>query len=145
MKLYLDNCCFNRPFDDQSIVRNRLETEAKMHVQNQIQKGVHELVWSYILEYENSENPHHDRQTSTLKWKSIAVTHCTQTQAIVAKARELESKGIRSKDALHISCALKSEADYLLTTDDKMLSKTIEGIRLINPIDFVREEAKYDD
>jgi hypothetical protein len=28
MRLYLDNCCFNRPFDNQSIVRNRLETEA---------------------------------------------------------------------------------------------------------------------
>ena len=29
MKLYLDNCCFNRPFDDQSQLRIRLETEAK--------------------------------------------------------------------------------------------------------------------
>jgi len=25
-KLYLDNCCFNRPFDDQSQLRVRLET-----------------------------------------------------------------------------------------------------------------------
>ncbi|MDR0501260.1 MAG: hypothetical protein LBG97_08500 [Coriobacteriales bacterium] len=72
MKLYLDNCCFNRPFDDQSIVRNRLETEAKMYVQSQIQKGYYELIWSYILEYENGESPHPDRQASTLKWKDDA-------------------------------------------------------------------------
>jgi len=29
MKVYLDNCCFNRPFDDQSSPVVRLETEAK--------------------------------------------------------------------------------------------------------------------
>jgi hypothetical protein len=30
MKIYLDNCCFNRPFDDQSHLRIRLEAEAKL-------------------------------------------------------------------------------------------------------------------
>ena len=29
MRLYLDNCCFNRPFDDQSTLTIRLETEAE--------------------------------------------------------------------------------------------------------------------
>lgn len=32
MRLYLDNCCFNRPYDDQSQVRVQLETLAKLHV-----------------------------------------------------------------------------------------------------------------
>lgn len=30
MKIYLDNGCFNRPFDDQSRIRIMLETEAKL-------------------------------------------------------------------------------------------------------------------
>jgi predicted nucleic acid-binding protein len=30
MKLYLDLCCFNRPFDDQSQLLVRLQTEAKL-------------------------------------------------------------------------------------------------------------------
>lgn len=29
MRVYLDNCCFNRPFDDQRQVRVRLGAEAK--------------------------------------------------------------------------------------------------------------------
>ncbi|MFO7884916.1 MAG: hypothetical protein R6U68_08850 [Desulfobacteraceae bacterium] len=33
MKIYLDNCCFNRPFDDQTSLRIRLETEAKLDIQ----------------------------------------------------------------------------------------------------------------
>ncbi|HPZ08922.1 MAG TPA: hypothetical protein PL110_12455 [Candidatus Eremiobacteraeota bacterium] len=30
MKIYLDTCCLNRPFDDQTQDRNRLEAEAIM-------------------------------------------------------------------------------------------------------------------
>ena len=33
MKIYLDLCCFNRPFDDQTKARIKLETEAKLVIQ----------------------------------------------------------------------------------------------------------------
>ena len=33
MKIYLDNCCFNRPYDDQTQIRISLETQAKLYVQ----------------------------------------------------------------------------------------------------------------
>ena len=33
MKIYLDNCCYNRPYDDQTYIRIHLETEAKLHIQ----------------------------------------------------------------------------------------------------------------
>ena len=32
MRVYLDNCCYNRPFDDQSQVKVRLETISKMQM-----------------------------------------------------------------------------------------------------------------
>ena len=35
MRVYLDNCCYNRPFDPQEQLRIRLETEAKLEVQSQ--------------------------------------------------------------------------------------------------------------
>jgi hypothetical protein len=62
MKLYLDNCCFNRPFDDQKQLRIKLETEAKLKIQEDIRFGLHQLVWSYILDYENSMNPFRERR-----------------------------------------------------------------------------------
>lgn len=46
MRIYLDNCCFNRPFDDQKQLRIRLEAEAKIGVQEEIMKGTIELAWS---------------------------------------------------------------------------------------------------
>ena len=36
MRVYLDNCMFNRPFDDQGQIRIRLESEAKLYIQDQI-------------------------------------------------------------------------------------------------------------
>ena len=33
MRVYLDNCCYNRPFDEQTQLKVRLETEAKLRVQ----------------------------------------------------------------------------------------------------------------
>ncbi len=53
MRVYLDNCAFNRPFDDQSQIRIRLESEAKLYIQEKIEKKEIELVWSYILDIEN--------------------------------------------------------------------------------------------
>lgn len=32
MKVYLDNCCFNRPYDDQKQIIIRMETLAKLHI-----------------------------------------------------------------------------------------------------------------
>ena len=48
MRVYLDNCMFNRPFDNQSQIRIRLESEAKLYIQDKIKSKVIELVWSYL-------------------------------------------------------------------------------------------------
>ena len=136
MKLYLDNCCFNRPFDNQGNIRNRLETDAKLYIQSCIKDGKHDLMWSYILEYENSVNPHEDRKSSIVTWKSVASKHYQETDEIKSRAADLKALGIRTKDALHISCAIEAEADYFITTDDKLLNKNVDGIDIVNPIDF---------
>ena len=34
MRVYLDNCCYNRPFDEQTQLKVLLETEAKLRVQS---------------------------------------------------------------------------------------------------------------
>jgi hypothetical protein len=63
MRVYLDVCSFNRPFDDQSQLRIRLEAEAKLRIQEEIRAREIELVWSYILDYENDKNTYLERKT----------------------------------------------------------------------------------
>ncbi len=55
--VYLDNCCFNRPYDDQSQVWINLETQAKLYIQKLIVDKKIEFVYSYMSRYENSQNP----------------------------------------------------------------------------------------
>jgi predicted nucleic acid-binding protein len=141
MKVYLDNCCFNRPFDDQSSLVIRLETEAKLHVQELIRQGRIELLWSFVLDYENGANPFREVRNRIAAWKRIAIADCELSDRIADKAGELMKSGLRQMDASHIACALFLAADYFLTTDKKILNKAITGITVMNPIDFVRRHS----
>jgi predicted nucleic acid-binding protein len=138
-RIYLDNCCFNRPFDDQNQIRIRLETTAKLYIQRKIRQGVYELVWSYMLDFENYDNPYEDKRNAIQIWEYLARHICKSSADVLLTAKDVEKFGIASKDALHISCALKSECDYFITTDKKLLNKIIEGIKIVNPVDFIRE------
>ena len=55
MRIYLDNCCFGRPFDDQNFPRIFVESQATLFIQDKIRLGEIELATSNILHYENSE------------------------------------------------------------------------------------------
>ena len=56
LRSYLDNCAYNRPYDDQSQIKIELETQAKLEIQRQIRDGEVELSASYILVAENTAN-----------------------------------------------------------------------------------------
>lgn len=139
MKIYLDNCSYNRPFDDQSQMRIRLETEAKLYIQSGIIRGKYSLVWSYMLNFENDGNPYEEKRNAISPWKKIASEYCSSSSEILQTGTSYMGHGIQAKDALHIACAVKSGCDYFITTDKKLINKSIDGIRIINPIDFVRE------
>ena len=140
IRIYLDNCVFNRPFDDQTSIRIKLETEAKLYIQNKIFENVIEQVWSYILEYENEQNPFIERRQAIKEWKSLAVIDIEENEIILKKAKELMKIGLKSKDALHIACAIEGKAEYFLTTEDKILKKGkhIKEIKIIDPLEFIK-------
>jgi predicted nucleic acid-binding protein len=143
MRVYLDNCCFNRPFDDQSTLTIRLETEAKLHIQNAIRAGQYALGWSYILDYENAANPLEERRTEIQRWAELADSPVAETPAILAMMTEIVSVGLKPLDALHIACAQALDCQYFLTVDKGILKKVeaIAKIRILNPIDFVIEQG----
>jgi predicted nucleic acid-binding protein len=146
MRIYLDHCAYNRPFDDQRNVKNQLETTAKLYIQSLIKQGTYELVWSYMSDFENSGNPNEENKKSIQQWARIAHYFCKSSDNILARGKEIEKYAIRPKDALHISCAMESQCNYFITTDRGLTNKTIDGITILNPIDFVRTmEAEHDD
>ena len=140
MKIYLDNCCYNRPFDDQSDIVIRLETEAKLFIQQKVKENALELVWSFILDYENSRNPFEDRRERIGLWRDLSSDDCILSESVKEKANKLmDSLGLKQMDAAHIACAIEKQADYFITTDRKILNKQIEGISIASPTTFVQE------
>jgi predicted nucleic acid-binding protein len=139
MKLYLDNCSYNRPFDDQSHLAVRFEADAKLQIQELVKNGEIELVWSFVLDYENNANPFEEVKSKIAEWKRLASIDCDYSDIIVQKAAVYMKLGLRQIDASHIACAVSAEADYFITTDKKILNKPIKDIKIMNPIDFIRE------
>ncbi|MBI2570964.1 MAG: PIN domain protein [Candidatus Schekmanbacteria bacterium] len=144
MRIYLDNCCYNRPFDDQSQIRIRLEAEAKLYVQDSVRRGDLELVWSYILDFENEANPFEERRSTIMEWRQIAKMDVEESGHVLQTARVLQKSGLRAKDALHVSCAIAAGCQYFITTYD-IIIKRLQGneeITGIDPIGFVKDTSQ---
>lgn len=141
MKIYVDNCCLNRPFDDQSQLRIMLESEAKLKIQEEIRLGNLQLAWSYILDYENNKNPYKERKYRIEIWRKYAKIDVQESKELLKMAESLSRKGLKKIDSLHIACAVLAKCDYFLTTDDNILkiSKRIDNININDPIGFIKE------
>jgi len=138
IRVYLDHCSFNRPYDDQSLLAIYLESEAKLSVQRKILERVYDLAWSYMNDYENSVNPYEERKKTIAAWRSVAIIKVAPSGEISDRAKTFIESGFKPKDALHISCAIQAHCNYFLTTDKGILNKYLGQIKLINPLDFIR-------
>lgn len=138
--VYLDNCCFNRPYDDQSQMKVSLEAQAKLYVQRLIVEKKLDFVYSYMSAFENGNNPFDNRKESIADFFGNAYCYVSEERKdiITAKASEIMETGIKEKDATHIACAIFAKVDVFLTTDNRLLKYKTDEIAIMNPIDFVR-------
>jgi len=131
--VYLDNCCFNRPFGDQRQTRVRLEAEAKLCIQEHIRGGTLELAWSYLLDFENAAHPFEERRTTISEWRQYATIDVEEMATILQQANTLVGLGLKAQDALHIAGVIAGGCTYFLTTDDDILrrGKDVQGITVL--------------
>lgn len=140
MKVYLDNCCYNRPFDDQTQIRICLETQAKIHIQKLILGKKIELVYSYMSVFENNDNPNKRcrRIVSDFFQNATEFVSHTEMLQVEAIAEGVTKQNIKNKDALHIASAILSGCEYFITTDDIVLKRCkSDKIKICSPIEFL--------
>ncbi len=140
-RIYLDCCCLNRPFDDLSQVRTRLEAEAVEWILEESRLGKFTVVTSDYLLTELLRNPNQDKRNQTLAMANYAGIHVPASQTVGSRALEIEQLGIKHFDALHIAAAEATKCEYLLTTDDRLLKKSLRHhgklmVTLLNPLDL---------
>jgi predicted nucleic acid-binding protein len=143
VKIYLDVCCLNRPFDDHSQERIRLESEAVISILGRSKTLT--LLTSEIVDLEISKIPDEDRKQKVSLLSLISKVNIVIDYEIMSRARELNKMGFKSFDAFHIACAEKGQADVLLTTDDQLLKKAASQRKLLkveteNPLKWLMED-----
>ena len=141
MRVYLGNCCYNRPFDEQGQLRVRLETEAKLEIQSQMRLGILEYVWSDMLTGEVMDSPFIDQREKILPWRFGATENVHITEDVEVQAEGFLRLGLKSSDAIHLACAVASDCDWFFTVDRGILRKIsrVGEMRVANPMDFVKE------
>lgn len=123
MKIYLDMCCFNRPYDDQTQARIHLETEGKLLLQQKVKNAECDLIWSSVLDFECSNNPFEERRHAITQWRWLAKMNVLTSIDIISQAKAHEAQGIGRFDALHVACAIAGQVDLFVTTDDRLIKK----------------------
>ncbi|CAK0757656.1 PIN domain-containing protein [Gammaproteobacteria bacterium] len=121
--IYMDMCCFNRPYDDQTQARIRLETEAKLLLQQLVKEGSCDLVWSAVLDFECDRNPYVEHRLAILQWRMLATRLVLSDQSVIAQSRQLAQHGIGHYDALHVASAVSGGAELFVTTDDRLMKR----------------------
>ena len=142
MRVYLDMCYYNRPYDDQSQIKVSLETQAKLHIQDQIQKKQLELVASYMLRYECGQNPYEMRRRAIMQFvdtHTAAYVGLERKGEIESMAAEIMNTGVKFKDACHVASAIYAGCKYFISTDKRLLKYQTDRIRLVTPIEFIAE------
>jgi predicted nucleic acid-binding protein len=142
MRIYLDNCCLNRPYDDLSNDSVRLECEAILSIIDKCGAGDWELLSSDVLLDEILNMTNLGKREKVLLLYRQASEHIDLTDAIAVRAKELERFNIKSYDALHLASAESGGADILLTTDRKFINaarKTASYIQVKNPLMWLTE------
>lgn len=143
MTIYLDNCCYNRPFDDRSNIKNYLEREAVLLVMQMAFDGNYQIIGSDILEREMSliANGEKRRNVEAL-YNSMIYDVVKINDSIVDRAKIImDQSTIKAFDSLHLASA-ETKADVLLTTDIKFMkaaNRLGAGIKVQDPISFVLE------
>lgn len=148
MKVYMDSCCLNRPFDDLSFGHNRLEAEAVLILLDRAGNGELELVVSQAVEMELKMNADSQKRADTMEFLAMAQTHIKIDGGIYSRAGQLCDLGLRALDALHVACAERAGCVLLFTTDNAMIncasrSRERLSVRVTNPLAWLQEDITH--
>jgi hypothetical protein len=140
--VYMDCCCLNRPADDQTQDKIRLESDAIIAILHKCFYGAWKLIGSDIIEYEIMKTPDNNKLNKALNAYSVKKEKIDFNGVIETRAVEIQKYGLKPLDSLHFASAEYRNVDILLTVDKDFIkySKRIDtSLRVENPINWFME------
>ncbi|MBA1335456.1 MAG: hypothetical protein HPY66_1081 [Firmicutes bacterium] len=142
MKIYMDVCCLNRPFDDQTQDKIRIESDAILAILSKCMSGEWQLLSSEVLDIEIENTQDKWKKSKVYELYKLAKEKIMLNDIIVKRAFEIQNSGLKSFDSLHVASAEYSKVDVFLTTDKNLLH-TAERLKLdiktANPLNWFME------
>jgi predicted nucleic acid-binding protein len=144
-RIYLDVCCFNRPFDDQRMERVRMEAEAVKGILLRIRNGSCRGISSTVVDLELRRMQDAGRLVEVQLMTTEMEEKVEPDESDRKRAALLIGWGFKALDALHVACAERGRADVFLTTDDVLLrvaartGKRGLRVRVANPLQWFEE------
>ena len=126
MRVYLDNCVLNRPFDDQSQERIYFETQSFLILLKYVDEARVQIVNSFAIEYEISRMADIEIELKIREYLNATTEFVRFNDKIKRRALELEKLGFIGLDAMHISAAENAEVDYFVTCDSGILKSAVK-------------------
>ena len=135
---------YNRPFDDQSQSRVRLESEAVLTILEWVRDGRMVLMGSSVIRYELGKTTDEERRRAAELLSMGATDSVILSEDIEARGRAIEALGIKALDALHLACAEAGGADFFLTTDAALVQRATAhsamlSVKVQNPLQWLSE------
>jgi predicted nucleic acid-binding protein len=142
-KVYLDVCALCRPFDDQALVRIRMESDAVKLILQNIKRGSLQLVYSPVhIKEIGAFNVIAERIELLGIIKNLGELIQADQYATRQRAEYLVQHGFGIADAAHVAYAETVSAN-LITCDDKLLKKSQKTGVLVwsgDPLQFCSKE-----
>jgi predicted nucleic acid-binding protein len=113
-----------------------------LFIQDLIRAGIVQLASSYVLQYENANNPFLNKRITIgnfIEEYSSIIIDDSKREDVLQIAEAIMRTGVKMTDAFHISCAILAECDYFITTDDRVLKHKSDDIQIIDPIGFIKQ------
>ncbi len=142
-KIYFDVCTLCRPFDDQDMMRIRLETDAYYLIVQAIQDETYEMMVSPAhFEEVNAIEERQERVEILSFLQTYGGTVPCNLSKVRARTEYLYSVEFGLADAAHVAFA-ESTSDFFVSCDDRLIKKCGRhhaDVVAMNPVEFsIRE------
>ena len=143
MRIYLDMCSIQRPLDDKTQIRIRVESEAVLAILALCESGVVRVGVLRRPRVRGRPEPAPDRKAYAGDVLRRARRFVKLSPEVEERARTYNAAGLKPLDALHLSCAVEAGADDFCTCDDRLL-KRARAIhsgppKVVAPLELIRE------
>ena len=141
MRVYLDLCAIQRPFDDQAQPRVRAEAEAVLSVLDLRKAGSVGLVTSGVHVVEIAKCPFPGRRAYVEDVLAVSDVYTAGVPAVLRRAQSYQARGIKRFDAIHLASAVEAGADFFCTTDDPLLKRgrdaNTSATTVVSPLELI--------